>query len=282
MNNANRTITSRRSFRLSSERMFAAWTDPDELKLWWGPKDFTNTFQEFDLRPGGTWKYIMHGPDGTDYPNESSFAEIVPNERIVFDHLSGHRFRTTVLFTVQEMVTTVDWSMEFESADEFEKINSFIAAANEQNLDRLEAHLSGEPFVIERTLNAPASLVWKAITQKDLMKEWYFDLEEFKPEIGFSFQFSGGPPEREYLHLCEITEVIPEKRLSYSWRYKGYEGISFVTFELIPSENRTIVRLTHAGLGTFPKSNPDLAKKNFEAGWTDIIGRSLKEFAEKK
>ncbi len=166
MTSANRTIISRRSFRVSSERMFAAWTDSDELKLWWGPKGFTNTFLKFDLRPGGTWKYIMHGPDGTDYPNESRFAEIVPNERIIFDHLSGHRFRTTVLFNEEGMVTTVVWSMEFESADECEKVNSFIAAANEQNLDRLEAHLNGKPFVIEQTLNAPASPVWKAITRK--------------------------------------------------------------------------------------------------------------------
>jgi uncharacterized protein YndB with AHSA1/START domain len=143
--------------------------------------------------------------------------------------------------------------------------------------------MNNEPFVIERTLNAPIEKVWKAITDKDQMKQWYFDLTEFKPEVGFEFQFSGGPaPERQYLHLCKITEVIPCKKLTHSWRYDGYEGISFVTFELFTEGNNSRVRLTHAGLETFPKENPDLAKENFAEGWTDIIGRSLKEYVEKK
>ena len=142
--------------------------------------------------------------------------------------------------------------------------------------------MSNEPFVIERTFNAPAEKMWKAITDKNEMKQWYFDLAEFKPEVGFEFQFYGGPPEKQYLHLCKITEVVAGKKLTYSWRYDGYEGNSFVTFELFAEENTTRVKLTHAGLETFPKENPDLAKHNFAEGWTDIIGRSLKEFVEKK
>lgn len=137
------------------------------------------------------------------------------------------------------------------------------------------------PFVIERTFNALIEKVWKAITDKIAMKQWYFDLAEFKPVVDFEFEFSGGPPEKEYLHKCKVTEVIPGKKLTYSWRYEGYEGISYVTFELFPEGNKTRVKLTHAGLETFPASNPDLAKKNFAEGWTDIIGRSLKEFLEK-
>ena len=85
-----------------------------------------------------------------------------------------------------------------------------------------------------------------------------------------------------YLHLCKITEVIPGKKLTHSWRYDGYAGNSFVTFELFDEGSKTRVKLTHAGLETFPKENPDLARHNFEVGWTDIIGRSLKEFVEKK
>lgn len=142
--------------------------------------------------------------------------------------------------------------------------------------------MNNQPFVIERTFVATAETVWKAITDKHAMKQWYFDLAEFKPEIGFEFQFTGGPPEKQYLHLCTVTEVIPGKKLTYSWRYDGYPGNSFVTFELFDEGNTTRVRLTHAGLGTFPKDEPDFAVKNFEAGWTDIIGRSLKEFIETK
>ncbi|MBC7861539.1 MAG: SRPBCC domain-containing protein [Bacteroidia bacterium] len=138
-----------------------------------------------------------------------------------------------------------------------------------------------QPFIIERTYNAPAALVWKAITNKEDMKHWYFDLKEFRPEPGFEFQFEGGPPEKSYLHLCKITEVVPEKKITYSWRYDGYEGISFVTFELFAEGNKTTVKLTHAGLETFPASNPDLAKENFATGWNHIIGISLKEYLEK-
>ncbi len=140
--------------------------------------------------------------------------------------------------------------------------------------------MKNEPFVIERTYNAPIEKVWEAITNREAMKQWYFDLEEFKPEVGFKFQFEGGPDDRSYLHLCEVTEVIAGKKLTYSWRYDGYEGNSFVTWELFPEGNKTRLKLTHAGLETFPQNNPDFAKTNFATGWTEIVGESLKKFVE--
>ena len=138
--------------------------------------------------------------------------------------------------------------------------------------------MKNEPFVIERTYNAPIARVWKAITHKEDMKQWYFDLAEFKPEVGFEFQFLGGKDEKKYLHLCKITEIVPGTKITYSWRYDGYEGISYVTFELFAEGNKTRVKLTHEGLETFPANNPDLAKENFVQGWNSIIGTSLKEF----
>jgi uncharacterized protein YndB with AHSA1/START domain len=138
-----------------------------------------------------------------------------------------------------------------------------------------------EPFVIERIFNAPAEKVWKAITDKDQMKQWYFDLPDFKPEVGCTFRFSGGKT-TIYWHVCEITEVIKGKKLTYSWRYEGYEGISVVTFELFPEGNKTKLKLTHAGLENFAaNNNPDLDKKNFATGWNKIIGESLKNYLEK-
>ena len=140
--------------------------------------------------------------------------------------------------------------------------------------------MTQEPFVIERTYKASVDKVWKAITDKDQMKEWYFDIVSFKPEVGFEFQFTGGTPEKTYLHLCKITEVIVAKKLTYSWRYEGYPGISFVTFELFAEGDTTRLRLTHGGLDSFP-GEPDFAKENFAAGWNHIISTSLKEFTEK-
>jgi uncharacterized protein YndB with AHSA1/START domain len=141
--------------------------------------------------------------------------------------------------------------------------------------------MKNEPIILERTFNAPADKVWKALTNIDQIRQWYFKLEDFKAEPGFEFQFEGGPDDRKYLHKCRITEVVPGKKLQYSWRYEGYEGNSFVTFELIPEGNKTRLTLTHEGLETFPMNNPDFDKKNFMAGWTQIIGTSLKDFVEK-
>lgn len=138
------------------------------------------------------------------------------------------------------------------------------------------------PFTIERIYNAPIERVWKAITDKNEMKQWYFDLAEFKPEVGFEFQFYGeGKTGEKFLHHCKITDVIENKKLRHSWRYEGYEGNSFVTFELFDEGGKTRLKLTHEGLETFPKTaNDDFAKANFAEGWTYIIGTALPEFVE--
>lgn len=141
--------------------------------------------------------------------------------------------------------------------------------------------MSPYTFIIERIFNASVEIVWNAITKKELMKQWYFDLPEFKAEVGFKFEFTGGPsPDRQYLHQCEIVEVIKQKKIKHTWCYKGYEGISFVTFELFSEGQQCKIKLTHEGLETFPKDNSDFAEKNFAEGWKIIIGKSLKEFVE--
>lgn len=136
-----------------------------------------------------------------------------------------------------------------------------------------------KPIIVERVYDSPISKVWKAITDKTEMKNWYFDLAEFKPEVGFEFEFMGGTEENQFLHLCEVTEVVPEKKLTYSWRYDGYEGNSFVTFELFAEENKTRLKLTHRSLETFPKKK-DFARTNFEQGWDSILNTSLKVYLE--
>ncbi|MDB5123472.1 MAG: hypothetical protein JWP94_1601 [Mucilaginibacter sp.] len=140
--------------------------------------------------------------------------------------------------------------------------------------------MKAEPVIVERTFNAPVQKVWEAITDNAKMKQWYFDLEEFRPEVGFEFRFYGGTEENKYLHVCKITEVTPLKKLTHSWRYDGHPGNSFVTYELFPEGDKTKLRLTHTGLETFP-SLPDFARTNFEMGWNHIIGKSLPEYLEK-
>jgi uncharacterized protein YndB with AHSA1/START domain len=95
-----------------------------------------------------------------------------------------------------------------------------------------------EAVVIERTFTAPIARVWKALTDVEEMRRWYFDLKEFKPEVGFEFKFSVEHEGVKYCHLCKITEVIPQRRLAYTWRYKGHEGDSLVTFELFANDDK--------------------------------------------
>ena len=138
-----------------------------------------------------------------------------------------------------------------------------------------------DTVLLERTFNAPVGRVWKALTDVDQMREWYFDLKEFKPEVGFEFGFVVEHEGNTYDHRCRITEVIPQKKIAYTWRYHGHEGDSLVTFELFPDGDKTRLTLTHTGLDTFPKTAA-FARENFEKGWTAIIGTELKEFVEKK
>jgi uncharacterized protein YndB with AHSA1/START domain len=138
-----------------------------------------------------------------------------------------------------------------------------------------------QTVIVERIFNAGKETVWRAITEKELMKQWYFNLAEFETEPGFKFEFMGGPEDgTQYKHLCEIIEVIPQQKLTYSWRYEGYEGITFVTFELYEESKKTRLKLTHTGFETFPPI-PDFAVHNFEEGWNHIINVSLKDFLEK-
>ncbi len=142
--------------------------------------------------------------------------------------------------------------------------------------------MNSAPFVIEQTYDAPVGKVWKALTDKSQMKQWYFDVSDFKPQVGFEFSFEGGTPEKSYTHLCKVLEVIPEKKLVYTWSYQGYPGLSTLTFELFSENEKTRLKLTHSGLETFPaETNPDFAKKNFEMGWTEITSKMLRSFVEK-
>jgi uncharacterized protein YndB with AHSA1/START domain len=140
--------------------------------------------------------------------------------------------------------------------------------------------MENSPIVAERVLNAPIAKVWSAISEKDQLSQWSFDIKAFKPEIGFEFSFEGGRENRTYLHRCRVLEVLPGKKLAYSWRYEGYAGNSTVIFELFEEGEKTRIRLTHIGLESFGQENLDFGKQNFEQGWSGLLGESLRNFVE--
>ena len=450
---AGRELSISRVLNAPVELVWEVFIKPEHIKNWWGPNGFTNTIHKMEVKPGGVWDFIMHGPDGTNYPNKSVFKEVVPYSLIVFEHYAPN-FTTTINFIAEGKKTLIKWHMLFESKELFETVvknhkadkgleqnieklekylsssttsvadpkpflvtrilnapidlvfkafseakhlaqwwgpkgfdievnklefkpggvfhysmkmpdgnkmwgkfvyheiaapgkivfvNSFsdengnitrapfspswplevmntltlvndngktiltlaggpINASDEERetfakafdsmqqgfggtFDQLEAYLPGiinELFVIERTFNAPIAKVWSAITNRDEMKQWYFGITEFKPEVGFEFTFTGSNEGRTFIHLCKVTEVVPGTKLAYSWRYRGYEGISHVTWELFAEGNKTRLKLTHSGLESFPvTAHRDFARENFAMGWTHIIGTSLQQYIEK-
>jgi uncharacterized protein YndB with AHSA1/START domain len=138
-----REIVNSRLLNAPRHLVFAAFSDPTQLTQWWGPAGFTNDILEFDLRPGGRWRLVMHAPDGTHYELEKEFVEITPPERITHRHLQeGHGFVLATTLADHEGKTLLTWRTTFDSADDFQRVKDFFTQANEQNLDRLTAHLA--------------------------------------------------------------------------------------------------------------------------------------------
>jgi len=138
-NDPNAALRTERLIPASPRAVFAAFEQPDRLARWWGPSGFTNTFETFEFRPGGRWVHTMHGPDGTDYPNESVFREIEPDARVVIEHVVQPWFTLAVTLADRGGETQLTWVQEFESAEVAERLRQICGPANEQNLDRLQA-----------------------------------------------------------------------------------------------------------------------------------------------
>jgi len=127
------------------ELVWDVFTTPEHIKNWWGPNGFTNTIDKMDVKPGGEWEFVMHGPDGTDYKNKSIYKEIIRPERIVFEHVSGPKFITTITFTAEGNKTYLKWHMLFESAEQFQQVVKTFKADEglKQNIVKLEEYLAG-------------------------------------------------------------------------------------------------------------------------------------------
>lgn len=140
---ANRQVVAGRLINAPRDRVFKAWTDPMEVAQWWGPEGFTNTIEKMEVKPGGTWKLMMHGPDGANYKNKSVFVEVVKPSRLVYLHVTGPKFQMTVTFDEVHSKTRICTQMLFETVEEYSQaVNVFsIEAGAIQTLDRLENFL---------------------------------------------------------------------------------------------------------------------------------------------
>lgn len=129
-------------------QVYEVFTDPKHLAVWWGPSGFSTTTSAFALEPGGTWRFVMHGPDGTDYQNRIVFEEVKPAERLAYRHDDGgdcNRFQTVITFEDEDGKTRVTLTVEFESVEECQRVAREAGAleGGQQTLDRLGVYVAG-------------------------------------------------------------------------------------------------------------------------------------------
>jgi uncharacterized protein YndB with AHSA1/START domain len=143
-NQADRELLITRLLNAPIELVWEVWTNPQHISQWWGPDGFTNTISEMDIKPGGEWNLVMHGPDGTDYKNKSVFKEIVKHKKIVYEHISAPKFLATIEFEKQGKQTFLKWHMLFESREQFiQTVKTFKADEGlKQNIEKLGSYLA--------------------------------------------------------------------------------------------------------------------------------------------
>ncbi|MCB1089534.1 MAG: SRPBCC domain-containing protein, partial [Verrucomicrobiae bacterium] len=171
-----------RVYRAPRGLVWQVWTDPAHLIHWWGPRGFSLTHHSKDLRVGGSWVYTMHGPDGVDYPNTTTYLEVIEGEKLVYDHGSDGQsqplFRVTVTFAEVPEGTQMDLTMAFESEEVARAMGEVIRKAGGYSTwDRLAEYLEkqaegAECFVIHRSFAAPRELVFKLWTQTRHLTRW--------------------------------------------------------------------------------------------------------------
>lgn len=171
-----RSISATRVFDAPPDLVFQMWSDAEHLANWWGPRGFSITTHEFAFRPGGVWRFIMHGPDGRDYKNEIVFREIDRPRRIAYSHVSTPPFEATATFTERNGKTEVTMKGVWESEELRDRVAKQFGAIQgmQETMDRLgEAVANADAFVISKTFNAPRDLMWKAWTESERMARWF-------------------------------------------------------------------------------------------------------------
>jgi uncharacterized protein YndB with AHSA1/START domain len=144
---ADREISITRVFDAPRDLVWKVWTEPDHIARWWGPNGFTNTIHTMDVRPGGVWDFIMHGPDGVDYPNKAFYHEVKKPERLFYDHGEPggpSYFQVTVTFDDVAGKTKLTMTMLFRTAEERNAVAEKYGAVEglKQNMDKLGEYLA--------------------------------------------------------------------------------------------------------------------------------------------
>ena len=299
-NNANE-IRITRIYDAPVETVWEAWTDPSQLAQWWGPRGFTITTHSKDLRPGGSWVFTMHGPDGVDYPNRTHYFEVEKCAKLVYDHGANEEqsalFRVMVLFSEIQGKTKTEMTMTVETPEALEEIRKIIKQkGGNSTWDRLAEYLekqtSGrEKFVINRSFAAPLEVVFEMWTNPKHVSQWLppagFEMQFVRSDIkasGSTFYFMTGNGLKmygraEYVKIeqpnsivytqqfCDENEKVSRHPMAPNWPESMLTTVQFVAEG--PSQTRVTVTWEPYGpttpeeLETFAKS-----KGGMTQGWT--------------
>lgn len=255
-----------REFDAPLNMVWDAWTDPDQVGQWWGPRGFSITTASRDFKVGGTWVYTMHGPDGKDYPNITKYLEIEKHKKMVYDHgateTTEPMFRVTVFFSETNGKTKMDMTMTLSSPEAAENTRAFIKkAGGEATWDRLAEYLekkksSKEIFVINRSFEAPIELVWEMWTDPKHIAQWMaptgFGMKYRRAEVkegGTSvYEMSNGNGVTMY-GRCQYLKFDKPHRMEYTQQFLDeHENVSRHPFAPTwPEDMKTVVTFTEEG-----------------------------------
>lgn len=263
-------------------QVFAAMSEPARVGRWWGPDGFTNTMHQFDFQPGGAWRLTMHGPDGTDYPNESRFSRLVPGELFEIEHFSGHHYLLTIELQPSGEGTQVHWRQTFDTAEHYQQIASFVAGANEQNLQRLRAEVlgfegAGTTLEIRHSMviHAPMAPVMDALMREEHLQKWWTQechVAQGKGRFGWSAY--GWVVELDMMQDAAAHQVVWRCTRSNMQNTHAWEGTT-IAFALHPDSDGTRVEFSQTGY----RQSPCFAA--CQQGWGYFLGVSLKQYLER-
>jgi uncharacterized protein YndB with AHSA1/START domain len=283
LDTSDREIVFNRTFDAPRELVFEAWTRPEHLEKWWGPKGFTTTTHAFEFKPGGTWRLTMHGSDGTDFPNRIVYDEIVRPERIVYSHHGGRdggpaQFKTTVTFIADGEKTKLTMRGVFRSAADRDSVVKTYGAieGGKQTMERLAEHvgaLQKRPKLhLSRVFDAPRSLVFAAWTTPEHLSKWYgpkgFTMPscemDFRPGGVFRFTFRG-PDGTDIPFDGAFREVVHEERIVYVGKVLGLEVHTTLTFDERDGKTTLTVEQVYSSESPSTRGAPE--------GWKQTLDR---------
>lgn len=305
---SDKEIVIKRVFDAPRNLVFEAWTDKKHIAHWWGPNGFTITTYEMDVKPGGVWRFTMHGPDGVDYPNKIVYDEIVKPELLVFSHFGevkgeSVQFQTTVTFVEKDGMTELVMRMLFPSAAERDLVVKEYGAieGGNQTLGRLEKYLTNmntqKELIITRVFDAPRDLVWRAWTDPEMVKRWWGPRGVTNPTceldarpggkidiVMLAGKEMGNYAGQRWPMTGTFREVTPQSRLVYfSGAVEEADGTTFVetetTVDFEDLKGKTRMRL-HIVVTKAAGPKAEFALQGMEMGWTQSIDKLGEELGK--